>query len=72
MLRRVRASIEPQPVYPRLGLILRTLYLASRAIWHFRRMDFSIFPGWTGYAFWRVGMVGRYQRRYAKRIAQPQ
>ncbi len=72
LLRRVRASSEPQPLYPRLGLVLRTLYLAHRAIWHFRRMDFSIFPGWTGYAFWRVGMVGRYQRRYAKRIAKPQ
>ncbi len=72
LLRRVRASTEPQPIYPRLGLILRTLYLAHRAIWHFRRMDFSIFPGWTGYAFWRVGLVGNYQRRYAKRIAKPQ
>jgi radical SAM superfamily enzyme YgiQ (UPF0313 family) len=72
LLKRVRASTEEQPVYPRLGLVLRTLYHAHRALWHFARMDFSIFPGWTGYAFWRVGAVGWYQRNRVKRLPKPE
>ncbi|HWF53645.1 MAG TPA: B12-binding domain-containing radical SAM protein [Solirubrobacteraceae bacterium] len=72
LLGRVRASTEAQPIYPRIGLILRTLYLAHRALWHFMRMDFSIFPGWTGYVFWRIGAVGTYRRRLAKRHPRPQ
>ncbi len=72
LLRRVRASTEPQKLYPRIGLVLRTLYLARRALAHFARMDFSIFPGWTGYAFWRLGLVGLYQRRFARRHPRPE
>ncbi len=72
LLRGVRASTEPQPIYPRLGLILRTLYLARRALAHFRRMDFSIFPGWTGYVFWRLGIVGLWRRRFTKRLPKPE
>jgi radical SAM superfamily enzyme YgiQ (UPF0313 family) len=68
---RVRASSESQPLYPRIGLVLRTLYLARRAIAHFRRMDFSIFPGWTGYVFWRLGLVGLWQRRFTPRLPRP-
>ena len=72
LLRRVRASTEPQPLYPRLGLVLRTLYLARRALAHFRRMDFSIFPGWTGYVAWRLGLVGLWHRRFNPRLPRPE
>jgi radical SAM superfamily enzyme YgiQ (UPF0313 family) len=48
LLGRVRASTEPQPLYPRLLLVLRFLMLFRRALAHFSRMEFSIFPGWTG------------------------
>ena len=72
LLRRVRASTEEQPVYPRLGVVLRTLYLARRAIAHFRRMDFSIFPGWTGYVMWRLGLVGLWWRRFTPRLPRPE
>jgi radical SAM superfamily enzyme YgiQ (UPF0313 family) len=72
LLKRVRASTEPQPIYPRLGLILRTLYLGRRALAHFGRMDFSIFPGWTGYVFWRLGLVGLWQRRFTPRLPRPE
>ena len=71
LLKRVRASTEPQPLYPRIGIVLRTLYLARRAAAHFRRMDFSIFPGWTGYVFWRIGFVGLWHRRFNPKIARP-
>jgi radical SAM superfamily enzyme YgiQ (UPF0313 family) len=72
LLARVRSSTEPQRLYPRLGLVLRTLYLGKRALAHFRRMDFSIFPGWTGYVFWRLGLVGLWQRRFAPRHPRPE
>jgi radical SAM superfamily enzyme YgiQ (UPF0313 family) len=72
LLRRVRASGEPQPLYPRLGVALRTLYLARRAAAHLARMDFSIFPGWAGYVFWRLGLVGLWWRRFTRRPPRPE
>ena len=60
-----------QPLYPRIGLVLRTLYLFRRALAHFSRMDFSIFPGWTGYVFWRLGLVRLWQRRFTPRLLRP-
>ena len=38
---------------------------------HFARMEFSIFPGWTGYVFWRLGLVDLYHRRFARRMPRP-
>ncbi|MDQ2759137.1 MAG: hypothetical protein M3Y17_01550 [Actinomycetota bacterium] len=70
LLRRVRASSERQPLYPRLAVVLRTLYLGRRALAHFARMDFSIFPDWTGYVFWRAGLVGLWWRRL--RLPKPE
>jgi hypothetical protein len=72
LLGRVRASGEPQPLYPRLGVALRTLYLARRAAAHLARMDFSIFPGWAGYVFWRLGLVGLWWRRFTRRPPRPE
>jgi radical SAM superfamily enzyme YgiQ (UPF0313 family) len=72
LLRRVRSSREPQQLYPRLGVVLRTLYLGRRAAAHFARMDFSIFPGWTGYVFWRLGLVGLWWRRLTPRAPRPE
>jgi hypothetical protein len=71
MLRRVRASGEPQRLYPRLGVVLRTLHLTKRALGHMRRMDFSITPGWIGYACWRVGLVDFWWRRMTPRLQRP-
>jgi radical SAM superfamily enzyme YgiQ (UPF0313 family) len=71
LLRRVRAGAEPQPLYPRLGVALRTLYLMRRAASHLRRMDFSIFPGWTGYVLWRLGIVGLWRRHVNPRYPRP-
>jgi radical SAM superfamily enzyme YgiQ (UPF0313 family) len=71
LLRRVRGSTEPQRLYPRLGMVLRTLYLAKRVAWHVRFMDFSITPGRTGYLLWRVGAIGLWQRRVRRRPPRP-
>jgi radical SAM superfamily enzyme YgiQ (UPF0313 family) len=57
LLKRVRASREPQKEYARIGIVLRTLYLGKRGLSSVRRMDFSSVPGWTSYAFWRLGVV---------------
>ena len=71
LMSRVRASNEPQTLYPRLGLILRTLYLTKRVLSHLRVMDFSITPGKTGYYAWKIGLVGLWQRRFTKRPPRP-
>ncbi|MDQ3677054.1 MAG: cobalamin-dependent protein [Actinomycetota bacterium] len=71
MMKRVRASHEPQKLYPRLGLVLRAAYLTKRALSHVRVMDFSITPGKTGYFFWRVGLVGFWQKRLWRRPQRP-
>jgi radical SAM superfamily enzyme YgiQ (UPF0313 family) len=71
LLRSVRASGEPQRLYPRLGLVLRTLHLTKRALGHMRRMDFSITPGWIGYACWRVGLVDLWWKRFTRRPPKP-
>jgi len=71
MMRTVRASHEPQRLYPRLGLILRTLYLSKRALSHIRVMDFSIIPGRSGYIFWKIGLVPLWQKRLWRRPARP-
>jgi radical SAM superfamily enzyme YgiQ (UPF0313 family) len=72
LLRRVRASSEEQAEYPRLAIVLRALYLAKRAGFHLRQMDFSIIPGRTGYLAWRFGLVRLYQRRFLRRPPRPE
>ncbi len=72
LLRRVRASTEPQKLYPRIGAVLRTVHLAKRALGHVRRMDFSITPGWIGYVCWRLGLVDFWWRRLTPRLPEPE
>lgn len=72
LLARVRASSEPQPLYPRLGMLLRTLYLTKRVLGHVRVADFSITPGKTSYLLWRMGLVQLWQRWFVRRAPRPQ
>lgn len=72
LLTHVRASTEPQREFPRLALVLRTLYLTKRALTHLRQLDFSIIPGRTGYLVWRSGLIGLWQTRMWKRPPKPQ
>jgi len=71
LLARVRASSEPQPLYPRLGMVLRTLYLSKRVLNHLRVMDLSITPGRTSYLLWRLGLVRFWQRWVVRRAPRP-
>ena len=68
----MRASSEPQPLYPRLGMVLRTLYLAKRVLGHLRVMDFSITPGKTSYVLWRLGLVELWQRWFVRHPPRPE
>jgi hypothetical protein len=52
-------------------MVLRLLYLVRRVIPHAKKLDFSITPGWVGYAFWRVGLVGLWNRRINARLPRP-
>jgi len=72
LLARVRASSEPQPMYPVLGAVLRTLYLTKRVLWHLRVMDLSITPGKTSYLLWRTGLVRFWQRWFVRRAPKPE
>ncbi len=72
LLRRVEASTTPQKEYPRIGMLLRTGYLAKRALWHLRFMDFSITPGKAGYLCWRLGLVRLWQTRFDRRPPRPE
>jgi len=71
-LKRVESSATPQKEYPRLGMLLRTIYLGKRVVDHLRFMDFSIIPGWSGYVVWRVGIVKLWQRRFNPRPPRPE
>jgi radical SAM superfamily enzyme YgiQ (UPF0313 family) len=71
-LRRVQGSATPQKEYPKLGLVLRSLYQGKRVFDHLRFMDFSIIPGWSGYIAWRIGLVSLWRRRFKQRPPRPE
>jgi hypothetical protein len=58
-------------MYPKIGTVLRSAYLAKRAIDHIRFVDFSVLPGKSGYFLWKLGIVTRLQRRFTKRPPRP-
>jgi len=71
LLKRVEASTTPQPEYPRIGMVLRSLYIGKRGLEHLRFMDFSIIPGWGGYVAWRLGIVRLWQQRVVGKFPRP-
>jgi radical SAM superfamily enzyme YgiQ (UPF0313 family) len=71
LLTRVRASTEDQKLYPRLGRVLRGMYLTRRALSHLVKLDFSATPGRTGYYFWRLGLIGFWRKRLTRRLPRP-
>jgi anaerobic magnesium-protoporphyrin IX monomethyl ester cyclase len=71
LLGHVRASTEEQRLYPRLGRLLRGMYLTRRALSHLVKLDFSATPGRTGYYVWRLGLIGLWRRRLTRRLPRP-
>lgn len=51
---RVKPSHENQPIYPVSMIFLRLLYLAKRAFYHLRHLEFSNLPGFVAYYWWRL------------------
>jgi hypothetical protein len=72
LLKPVKPCLEPQRMYPRLGLALRTGYLMKRGIDRLRFLDFSVLPGRGGYLMWRLGVVDYCARRFRKRLPRPE
>lgn len=71
MLRFVKPSAEEQKMYPKLGTLLRSIYLGKRALEHMRFIDFTVLPGRSGYFLWKLGIVGRLERKFRKRPPRP-
>jgi anaerobic magnesium-protoporphyrin IX monomethyl ester cyclase len=71
-LKRVHASSTPQKEYPKIGMLLRSLYIGKRGLEHLRFMDFSIIPGWSGYVLWRLGIVDAWRKRFVGKFPRPE
>jgi anaerobic magnesium-protoporphyrin IX monomethyl ester cyclase len=71
LLSRVEASTTRQKEYPRIGMVLRSAYIAKRGLEHLRFMDFSIIPGWGGYVAWRLGIVDVWHRKVTGHFPRP-
>jgi len=72
LLKFVRASTEPQKMYPKLGTALRMAYLGKRAIGHMKFIDFSVLPGRSGYVLWRLGIIDFLQKHFSRRPPRPE
>lgn len=53
--------------YPTIHLIIRTLYLSSRALDHLKKLDFSTIVGPFGYYLWKIGLI---RSRFRPQAAQ--
>ncbi len=70
LLRYVKPYQESAQVFGPLVIFFRALFLAKRAAYHIRRLDFSVAFGRVGYLLWRLGLVGRKRSRVSV-VAQP-
>ena len=66
MLRFVRPSREKQVMTPLLLLCCRFLWLAKRAFYHVRFMDFSVIPGRLGWWLWKLGIMSCWRSWFIK------
>ncbi len=71
LLERVEATSTPQPEYPKLGLLLRSVYFAERARHHLAHMDFTTIQGAAGYVAWRAGLIKLWQQHLAPKYPKP-
>ncbi len=67
----VRASSTPQRHYPVIAFSLRALFYVKRGLGHLRFMEFSSISGWTGYVFWRLGIIRAWRRFLNRRPPRP-
>jgi radical SAM superfamily enzyme YgiQ (UPF0313 family) len=66
LYRRLRTKVLPshvdQPLYPILFLLVRVVFLSTRAFNHLRFMDFTTLTGPFGYLMWKLGIVDFWTR----------
>jgi len=66
--RRAEPSHRSQRLYPRLGMLLRFLYLAKRGTQHLFRLDITILSGTSIRLMWRLGLVRLWRNRVLPRM----
>ena len=71
MLKWVRASAEDQKMYPRIGVTVRTIYLARRGYNQLKFMDFSVLPGRLAWGLSKLGVVKTCQEAFIKKYPRP-
>jgi len=62
LLEKVKPVRAPQPEYRFWTFCMRFLYLCNKALTHLKFMDFSVITGVSGYIFWKLGIVGFWNR----------
>ncbi len=70
ILQRAEPLLADQPLYPRLFVVSRGIYLVKRAINHLKVMDFSVLTGRTGYVLWRIGFIGFWREHFVPRFTR--
>lgn len=68
LIKYIKPFNENPRTFPILYLIIRTLYLTSRAVAHLKRLDFSTIVGPWGYYFWKLGIIKSKFRSQARHI----
>jgi len=71
LLRGVQPRSEPQPRYPRLYLVVRSLWGIKRGFAYLRMMDFSTILGSSGYWLWRLGIIDFWHRHVNAKPPKP-
>jgi anaerobic magnesium-protoporphyrin IX monomethyl ester cyclase len=71
LLKYVKPCSEKQRSFPVLYLLIRMLYLSSRAVAHLKRLDFSTIVGPWGYFLWQLGLIKSRFRPQANLTADP-
>jgi hypothetical protein len=71
LLGRAQPIMAKQPLYPRLTLMCRSLYLSKRALSHLRFMDFSVLTGMAGYRLWQTGFIGFWKKYFVPEFKSP-
>ena len=63
LLKYVKPFTEEQPLFPRLFMFCRALWMLRRAYYHLKYFDFSFFPGKVGWFLYHSGFSKFLKRR---------
>ena len=66
LLPHVRAFNEPQKMHPVLIHFVRIPWLIKQGLRHLRFGEFSVITGYSGYALWKLGLLGLWKKLFAR------